>query len=101
MKIEDADSIKRELLARIEPIVDDIARELSRRLVDDKIFMTRTEYAKRREVGVKKISEWVRAGLPHRGSGKNLRIKVAEADAWDDGEATRRNAQLDAHGAKR
>ncbi len=99
--MKDTDSIKRELHARIDPIIEDVAREIARGLGDVAIFMTRAEYAKHRKVGVKVVSRWVNAGLPCRGSGKSLRVKVAEADEWNEEDATRRSAEMNAHGAKR
>jgi hypothetical protein len=101
MKDTDTESIKRELLARIEPVIEDVARELARRMGDGAIYMSMTEYAKHAKVTTKTVSKWVRQGMPANRRGRNIRIRVAEADAWNPIDATRRDAELAAHGAKR
>ena len=93
--------IKGELLASIAPIIEDAAREIARRRLDDSIHMSTAEYAKHARVSEKTVRKWVKAGLPvlHR-QGRIIRVKVAEADAWDPEGSTRHSAQMDAHGAK-
>lgn len=104
MKNDTAARIKTELLARIEPLIEDAAQEIASRLVDDAIFMTVAEYAKHRKSSDKTVRKWIDAGMSGVSRrGRNIRIRFIEADAWreDDDGATRRSAELDAHGAKR
>lgn len=100
MKPDDAERIKNELHARIDPFIEDVARELARRLSDDAIYMTVAEYAEHAKVGEKTIRKWLKAGLPARRRGSIIRIPIAEADAWSMEGADRRSAELAAHGAK-
>ncbi|MDX6480320.1 MAG: Helix-turn-helix domain [Gaiellaceae bacterium] len=65
------------------------------------IFMSISEYAKHAQVSEKTVSGWLKQGLPHRRIGKVVRVKVADADNWNVEDATRRSAEMDAHGAKR
>ncbi len=99
---DDASRIRGELHARIDPIIDELARELANRLTSDAIWMTIAEYAAHRKVSEKTVRKWVDAGMTgvnHRG--RNIRIRFAEADGWSATKATLRSAELDAHGAKR
>jgi hypothetical protein len=100
MKLDDPDSIKRELHARIDPIIEDVARELSRRLGENALFMTPAEYAVHAKVSVKTVRKWLSKGLPANRKGRNVRVIVDEAGKWDLIDATKHSAAMNAHGAK-
>jgi hypothetical protein len=65
------------------------------------VYMSIVEYAKHALVSEKTVRNWVKAGLPVRRRGRVIRVKVVEADNWNEDDATRRGAELAAHGAKR
>lgn len=65
------------------------------------IYMSILEYAEHAQVSEKTIRSWLKKGLPHRRIRKIIRVKVAEADNWNEEDATRRSAEMSAHGAKR
>lgn len=58
------------------------------------LYWTPAEFAARRRVHVSTVRAWLRLGLPHVGSGRSIRIKVAEADGWSADEALRRKALI-------
>jgi len=60
------------------------------------VWMTQEEYARHRRVGMTKLREYIRAGLPVHREGRVVRIKVAEADAWDPDNAAADQARVDA-----
>ncbi|UQA60420.1 helix-turn-helix domain-containing protein [Polyangium aurulentum] len=40
------------------------------------------EFARERHYGASTVRRWIKEGMPHIGSGRSLRIKVPEAEAW-------------------
>lgn len=105
MKTDHYQRIIGELHARIDPLLEDLAREAAGRLGEEATFMSISEYAKHARVSTKTVGRWVRGGLPVARDARGkvrapIRIKVAEADNWDAEEATRRAAELSAHGAE-
>jgi excisionase family DNA binding protein len=91
----------RALLERLRAMADDglarCAALTSAPSEPTPIYMTIPEYADRRRVSESTIRRWIAHGLPHYRRGKVIRVRVAEADVWDDNTTVKRMAEIDAH----
>lgn len=63
------------LLAELGPVEPPAAPEPPR-------FQTPAKYARERGYSGKTVARWLKLGLPKIGSGRQTRVRVAEADAW-------------------
>lgn len=83
--LEELEQIERHLAS----LKDELKAELSGSPRPPAIYMTVPEYAIHRRVSRTTVNRWLRAGMPKSKRTGGTRICVADADAWNEDDATR------------